>query len=119
MQPKKYCEFLGEILSISQGPSQMYSDNQGAIVLAQNNKYHACSKHIDIHHHFIHQVLEKQNIDLTYVPTKQNVADIFTKALLTPISKNCWDYALLEGECWNNKCGFVHLGFFPVMVICG
>jgi hypothetical protein len=62
----------------------MYSDNQGAIVFTWNNKYHAHSKHIDIHYHFIQQVLEKQDIDLTYVPTEQNVADIFTEVLATP-----------------------------------
>jgi hypothetical protein len=33
-------QFLEEILSKFQGPSQMYLDNQGAIALAQNNKYH-------------------------------------------------------------------------------
>jgi ATP-dependent helicase YprA (DUF1998 family) len=76
-------QFLGEIFFKFQTPSQLYSDNQGAIALARNNKYHARSKHIDIRYHFIHQVLERNDIDITYVPTEQNIADIFTKALPT------------------------------------
>jgi hypothetical protein len=76
-------QFLGEIFFKFQTPSQLYFDNQGAIALARNNKYHARSKHIDIRYHFICQVLERNDIDITYVPTDQNIADIFTKALLT------------------------------------
>jgi hypothetical protein len=78
-------QFLGEIFFKFQTSSQLYSDNQGAIALARNKKYHARSKHINIRYHFIHQVLERDDINITYVPTKQNIADIFTKAL--PSSK--------------------------------
>ena len=31
-------------------------DNQGAIALAKNPEFHACIKHIDIHHHYIREV---------------------------------------------------------------
>jgi hypothetical protein len=31
------------------------------------------------------------------------------------ISKDCWDYALLEGECWNNKHGSVNFCFFLLL----
>jgi hypothetical protein len=76
-------QFLGEIFFKFQTPSQLYSNNQRAIALAQNNKYHAQSKHIDIHYHSIRQVLERNDIDITYIPTEQNIADIFTKVLPT------------------------------------
>jgi hypothetical protein len=76
-------QFLGKIFFKFQTPSQLYSDNQGAIALARNNKCHARSKHIDIYYHVIREVLERNDIDITYVPTEQNIADIFTKVLLT------------------------------------
>ena len=59
----------------------LYVDNQGAIALAKNPMYHQRSKHIDIKYHFIRSEIEKKVIELKYVPSEQNLADIFTKAL--------------------------------------
>jgi hypothetical protein len=67
-----------------EAPTPMLSDNQGAIALAKNNKFHARSKHIDIRYHFIREALSKNDISLTFVPTDQNLADIFTKPLALP-----------------------------------
>jgi len=36
---------------------QMYGDNQGPIKLVQNIFFHTCTKHIEIHHHFIQEKL--------------------------------------------------------------
>ena len=56
-------------------------DNQGAIALAKNPVHHQRSKHIDIKYHFIRSQVEDGSVQLMYVPTSNNVADIFTKAL--------------------------------------
>ena len=61
----------------------LYVDNQGAIALAKNPVHHQRSKHIDIKYHYIRFEVEKKNVDLLYIPTEENVADIFTK----PVSK--------------------------------
>ena len=58
-------------------------DNQGAINLAKNPINHQRSKHIDIKYHFIRLEIQIGNINLQYVPTDCNVADIFTK----PVTK--------------------------------
>ena len=54
-------------------------DNQGAINLAKNPVNHQRSKHIDIKYHFIRAEIQKGTITVQYVPTDNNVSDIFTK----------------------------------------
>ena len=56
-------------------------DNQGAIALAKDNKFHACTKHIDMCYHFICEVVEDGKVTVQYIPTGDNVSDIFTKLL--------------------------------------
>ena len=56
-------------------------DNQSAIVLARDNKFHSHTKHIDLHYHFIHEAVEDEQIKMEYILTVDNIADIFMKAL--------------------------------------
>ena len=55
-------------------------DNQGALKLAYNPIHHERSKHIDIKYHFIRSEMEK-SVRLNYIPTNDNISDMFTKAL--------------------------------------
>ncbi|GJU14854.1 integrase, catalytic region, zinc finger, CCHC-type containing protein [Tanacetum coccineum] len=59
----------------------MYCDNQSAIALCCNSVQHSRSKHIDIRHHFIKEQVERKVVELYFVETKYQLADIFTKAL--------------------------------------
>ncbi|GKB92739.1 retrovirus-related pol polyprotein from transposon TNT 1-94 [Tanacetum coccineum] len=59
----------------------MYCDNRSAIALCCNNVQHSRSKHIDIRHHFIREQFEKGVVELYFVTTDYQLADIFTKAL--------------------------------------
>jgi len=59
----------------------LYGDNQGAIALAKNPIKHQRTKHIDIRYHFIREHITKGEIVLDYVPTDQNIADVFTKSV--------------------------------------
>ncbi|GKF83028.1 hypothetical protein Tco_0244684 [Tanacetum coccineum] len=49
--------------------------------LCCNNVQHSRSKHIDIRHHFIREQLEKGVVELYFVRTEYQLADIFTNAL--------------------------------------
>jgi hypothetical protein len=65
----------------SSAPTPVYSDNQGAIQLVKNPKYHKRTKHIETKYYVIREKYERQQIDVLYVPTKHQLADILTKAL--------------------------------------
>ncbi|GJV13730.1 hypothetical protein Tco_1355271 [Tanacetum coccineum] len=59
----------------------MYYDNKSAIALCCNNVQHSRSKHIDIRYHFIKEQVENGVVELYFVRTEYQLADIFTKAL--------------------------------------
>jgi hypothetical protein len=59
----------------------IYADNQGAIALAKDPKYHARTKHIDIQHHWIREKIAGGDIKLEYVHTSRQIADGLTKPL--------------------------------------
>ncbi|GJZ35467.1 retrovirus-related pol polyprotein from transposon TNT 1-94 [Tanacetum coccineum] len=59
----------------------MYCDNKSAIVLCCNNVQHSRSKHIDIRIHFIKEQVENGVVELYFVNTEYQLADIFTKVL--------------------------------------
>lgn len=56
-------------------------DNQGAIELSKNPKHHNRTKHIDTSFHFIRERVTTKEIDITYCPSNEMIADIMTKAL--------------------------------------
>nr|GEX41785.1 hypothetical protein [Tanacetum cinerariifolium] len=59
----------------------MYCDNKSAIALCCNNVQHSRSKHIDIIYHFIKEQVENEVIELYFITTEYQLADIFNKAL--------------------------------------
>ncbi|GJY21985.1 retrovirus-related pol polyprotein from transposon TNT 1-94 [Tanacetum coccineum] len=59
----------------------LYRDNKSAIALCCNNVQHSRSKHIDIRHHFIKEQVENRVVELYFVRTEYQLADIFTKPL--------------------------------------
>ncbi|GJS39101.1 retrovirus-related pol polyprotein from transposon TNT 1-94 [Tanacetum coccineum] len=59
----------------------LYCDNRNVIPLCCNNVQHSRSKHIDIRHHFIREQAEKGMVELYFVSTDYQLADIFTNAL--------------------------------------
>ena len=56
-------------------------DNESAIKIAYNPMQHSRTKHIEIRNHFIRDHVARGDIELQYVPTKDQLADIFTKPL--------------------------------------
>nr|GEU94231.1 hypothetical protein [Tanacetum cinerariifolium] len=59
----------------------LYYDNKSVIALCCNNVQHSRSKHIDIRYHFIKEQVENGMIELYFVNTEYQLADLFTKAL--------------------------------------
>jgi hypothetical protein len=65
-------------------PIPVYCDNQGAVALTTNNKFHTRMKHIDLRYHYVRSLVRSGLLNLQYCPTEDNIADIFTKALPRP-----------------------------------
>jgi hypothetical protein len=61
----------------------IYCDNISSILLVNNLVYHARTKHIEVHYHFIKEKVLAKEIDLIHVNIEDQVTDIFTKALST------------------------------------
>ncbi|GJT26661.1 hypothetical protein Tco_0906936 [Tanacetum coccineum] len=59
----------------------LYCDNKSAIALCCNNVQHSRSKYIDVRYHFTKEQVENRVVELYFVKTEYQLADIFTKAL--------------------------------------
>ena len=56
-------------------------DNTSAIALARNPEFHARTKHIQLHYHYIRQAIAEEEVDVQHCGTKDQVADGLTKSL--------------------------------------
>jgi len=61
--------FVDEMRGPQDQPIMINCDNQGAIVLAKDKKYHSCTKHINLGYHFIHEAVKNGKFLVTYIPT--------------------------------------------------
>ncbi|GJZ68991.1 hypothetical protein Tco_0632541 [Tanacetum coccineum] len=61
--------------------NSMYCEIKVILLYDRNSVQHSRSKHIDIRHHFIKEQVERKVVELYFVETKYQLADIFTKAL--------------------------------------
>nr|GEY17202.1 retrovirus-related Pol polyprotein from transposon TNT 1-94 [Tanacetum cinerariifolium] len=59
----------------------MYCDSKAAISISCNPVQHSRTKHIDVRYHFIKEKVEKGIVELFFVGTEYQLADLFTKAL--------------------------------------
>ena len=60
----------------------IFEDNQGTVQLSQNPvSKNSNSKHIDVRHHFLRELVRQGDISVSHVPSKYQHADISTKAL--------------------------------------
>ncbi|MBA3551100.1 Ty1/Copia family ribonuclease HI [Patescibacteria group bacterium] len=62
-------------------PIRIYEDNQSTIKTAKNPIQSERTKHIDVRHHFIREKVAEKRIEVEYISTTDQIADIFTKSL--------------------------------------
>jgi hypothetical protein len=98
-------EAVTEVLSITQMVSEfahvqlpiiIHEDNKGAITLSENQVYNSRSKHIKMHKFRVRELVESGDVRISYIPSSQNVADLFTKALPLPAFQ-LFSSAVLKG----------------------
>jgi effector-binding domain-containing protein len=61
-------------------------DNTSAINISKNPILHSRTKYIEIRHHFIHDHVQKGDVELKFISTNFQLADIFTK----PLQEDCF-----------------------------
>jgi len=71
-------------LHIDLSATALHTDNNGTIDLTNNLRISNKSKYIDIVYYHVWDLVETGKINLLHVPSKDNLADINTKALPTP-----------------------------------
>jgi hypothetical protein len=59
----------------------IHCDNQSCVKLSENPVFHDKSKHIKIKYHYIRGMVQRKAVHVQYLPTHQQIADIFTKPL--------------------------------------
>ena len=69
-------------------PIPIFYDNTSAINIYKNPIIHSKEKHIPIKYHFVREQVDKKNIKLEYVGTKEQITDIFTK----PLPREAFEY---------------------------
>jgi hypothetical protein len=85
----------------------IHCDNQSCVNLSENHVFHDKSKHIEIKYHYIRDMVQRKAIHVQYLPTHEQIADIFTK----PLARMKFEYfrerlgmventTLAERECW-------------------
>lgn len=60
----------------------IWCENQSAIALASNPKYHSGTKHIELDIHFLREKVANKCLQIQYVPSSDQTADILTNPYL-------------------------------------
>jgi hypothetical protein len=63
------------------GSSLLCLDNQSAIQVCKNPQHHGRMKHLDLKYFWLRDQVVKKVVEVTYVPTGDQLADILTKPL--------------------------------------
>ncbi|CAL9015395.1 unnamed protein product, partial [Prunus brigantina] len=86
-------------------PPLLFCDNLSALALSSNPVQHSRIKHLDIDFHFIRERVQRRDIMVQYIPTEEQIADVFTKGLYGPVFvTHCINLRLgipaeIEGGC--------------------
>jgi hypothetical protein len=65
--------------------SLVYGDNQSTLAISKNGIKGERTKHVDVKYHFITETVVSGKVELKWIPTQEQQADIFTKALAAPV----------------------------------
>jgi hypothetical protein len=77
-----WVQILLHELKISCPPAtKIWCDNIGAKYLSANPVFHAQTKHIEVDYHFVRERVSRRLLEIEFIPSRDPVADGFTKPL--------------------------------------
>ncbi|GMI85767.1 hypothetical protein HRI_002246000 [Hibiscus trionum] len=89
---------------------KIWCDNTSTIAMAANPVMHAKTKHVDLDIHFVREKVLGHALQVAYVPSNCQVADLFTKPLTAPVfykfrqQLNVVSHSSLEEEKKQGEC---------------
>ena len=90
-------QLLDELMMPLKYPIRLLSDNRAAISISTNDVNHSRTKHIDIRHHYIRDIIKKEYVEIGWIPTDKQLADMLTK----PLNKK--QFTMFKGKLMNVK----------------
>lgn len=81
--------FLRELGYIADHKIVIFCDNNGARKIAENPVYHSRTKHIDVRHHYVREVLGRGFLKIEYTSTEDMASDVLTKRVPAPKHRKC------------------------------
>jgi hypothetical protein len=89
---------LGELRVSQSSPSILWCDNIGATYLSFNPVFHSCTKYIEVDFHFVRERVAQKLLQIRFISSKDQLADIFTKPLPLPLFTSCKRNLNLHGS---------------------
>lgn len=79
-------------------PAVLFCDNQSTIFVSKNPAEHRMMKHVDLRYKWIQERVAAGDFEIQYVPTKDQVADLFTKSLAKLQHENLMSKCCVQEE---------------------
>jgi hypothetical protein len=103
-------------------PTQVFSDNQGALVTVKSGALKAGSKHVNVEFYRSRDLRENGVVNFGYVDTKDNLADLLTQPLPAPAHQRLTSMiGLTSHRCVLSLLQIMELfltGVFPLLHLC-
>ena len=73
------------VVPVSLSPITLYCDNSGAVAQSNEPRNHGKGKQVERKYHLIRDIVQRGDVTVTKIATTDNLADPFTKALLSKV----------------------------------
>lgn len=83
----------------------IFNDNQGNLALIKNLVHHKRTKHMDIQHHFVKEMMKAKAVSFQYCFTLHMGANALTKLVLAPKHFKCMQLRGLTPQKCLDKVG--------------
>lgn len=90
--------FLLEIGLTKLAEIKVFCDNHGARKLAENPVFHNRTKHIDVKHHYVREVLHRGELTVEHIPTTEMASDFLTKSVPASKLRKCLKLLGISGD---------------------